>query len=60
MLKASFNFTKETFWNLLGDEELASMTVKRYDVPGFNDGTYQGVATFMYSFKKDKAYFFGG
>lgn len=59
LLKASFVFTKEDLEKLL-DDELTSITIKRYDVPGFNDGTFQGVATLMYSYKEDKAYFFGG
>jgi len=60
ILKASFNFKADDLMSLLGDDELARMTVQRYDVPGFNDGVFQGTATFMYSYKKNKAYFFGG
>lgn len=60
MLEASFIFKAEDLASLLGNEELARITVRRYDVPGFNDGRYLGSAKLMYSYKKDKAYFFGG
>jgi hypothetical protein len=60
MLEASFLFKSTDLSNLLGFEELASIKVKRYDVPGFNDGVYTGVAKLMYNYRKDKAYFFGG
>lgn len=59
MLRASFKFTRKELEEMLSDE-LTRITIKRYDVPGFNDGQFQGTADLMYSYKKDRAYFFGG